>query len=103
MRQVLSTRNARISGCFRILAISLLAADDDAALAGADQLVGAEQDHVRAGLDGFADGRLMRQAELLQVQQRARAEIVNQQQIAWLCASSASSRSGTSLVKPTTR
>ena len=43
----------------------VLAAHDDAGLAGADELVAAEQDHVRAGLDGLADGRLMRQAELL--------------------------------------
>ena len=58
----------------------LLASDDDAALVGANQLVGAEQNHVRARLDGFADGRFVRQPELLQVQQRARAEIVYHQQ-----------------------
>ena len=79
--QVLSTRKARIKGCFRILAIDLLAPDNDSALIGANQLVGAEQNHVRPGLDGFADGRFVRQPELLQIQQRARSEIINHQQI----------------------
>jgi len=74
MMQVLSTRRARIRGCFRILAIASLRRHDSA-LIGANQLVGAEQHHVRPGLDGFADGRFVRQPELLQVQQRARSEI----------------------------
>ena len=58
----------------------LLAARNDAGLAGADELVAAEQDHVGPGLDGLPDRRFMRQAELLEVKQRPGAQVVDQQQ-----------------------
>ena len=66
-------------------------------------LSAAEEDDIRAGGDGLADRRLMRQAKLLQVEQRSCAEVVDQESMPRACASSASSASGTSLVKPTTR
>ena len=74
-----------------------------AGLAGADQLVAAEQDHVRTGRDGLADRRLMRQAELLQAEQRPRAEVVDQGQAPGCAPVPPAPASGTSLVNPTTR
>ena len=58
----------------------ILAAHDHPGLAGANQLVAAEQDHIRAGGDGLADGRFVRQAKLFQAEQRSRAEVVDQRQ-----------------------
>ena len=57
-----------------------LATNDHAALAGADEFVAAEKDDIRAGLNGFADGRLVRQAEGFQIHQSARAEVIHQYQ-----------------------
>jgi hypothetical protein len=46
---ILPTRRARFSGFFLIFAISVLAADDDAGLRAAEQLVAGEGDEVGAG------------------------------------------------------
>ena len=71
----------------------ILAADDDARLGAADQLVAAETDQVRAGGDAFRDGRFMGQSEATQVHQGAAAEVVDDQQSRF-CLSDASSAIG---------
>ena len=57
----LSTRSARISGCRRTAATGSVAANDDAGLWAAKQLVAAEQDEVRARGNTGPDVRLVPQ------------------------------------------
>ena len=57
-----------------------LAADGDARLRAADQLVAGEQRHVHAGGDRVAHQRLLGQSVLARIEQRPAAEVVEQQQ-----------------------
>ena len=56
------------------------AADDEAGLRPAEQLVAAEGDEIGAGLERLGDGRLVRQAPAVEIDQRAAAEILDQRQ-----------------------
>ena len=78
------------------------APDDDPGLRTAEQLVAAERDHIRAVGQRFLRRRLLRQAVLAQVQQRAAAQVHHERQATRSCASAASSFSGTLAVKPCT-
>ena len=59
-------------------AIRCLAADDEPGLRAAEQLVARERDQIGAVGDGFRDGRLVREPETRQINQRSRAEIVHE-------------------------
>ena len=71
----LSARSARCSGCRRRRLDELRAPDDDAGLRAAEQLVAREADEVGAGGEARRGGRLV-----AQVEQRARAEVVDERQ-----------------------
>ncbi len=60
----------------------VLAADDEAGLRAAEQLVAGEGDEVGAVGDRFGDRRLVREAEAREIDQRAGAEIVDQRHVA---------------------
>ena len=73
----LPKRKARASGFLRICSIQSSLADDDAALRAADELVAAEADDIGAGRDALLDQRLVLEAVLREVDQRAAAEVVD--------------------------
>ncbi len=94
-------RIARASG-WRLDALHRVgSADDDAGLRAAEQLVAREADQRRAGLDALAGGRLVDQVG--QVEQRARAEVVDQRDAVRGCQRRPARGAAALAVKPTMR
>ena len=81
----------------------LLAADDEAGLRAAEQLVAGERDEVGAFGDRFGDRRLVRQAAARQIDQRAGAEIVDERHVVLRARAPQARARATSLVKPSMR
>ena len=77
----MSTRSARFIGFLFIFSISVLAADDEAGLRPAEQLVARESDKVGAFGDGLGDSRLMRKTEARQIDEGAGAKIVDKRHL----------------------
>ena len=84
----------------RTASIQLGLAQDDAALRGADQLVGARRDEVRAGADRVRQRRLGLEAEAREVHQRAGAHVVDEHQIVRVRDRDQSRRAAPRRVKP---
>ena len=74
----MSTRSARFIGLRLMRGDQILAADDEAGLRPAEQLVAGEGDEIGALGDGLAHRRLVREAEAREIDQRAGAEIVDE-------------------------
>ena len=91
-------RSARCSGWRRSRSIEVGAADDDARLRAAEQLVAAEADEVGAGRERSARGRLVGEVERARPSRDRRAAAASCR-----CATAASSCSVGCSVKPTTR
>ena len=96
-------RSARFIGFLLMPRDQILAADDEAGLRPAEQLVAGEGDEIGALGDRLRDRRLMREPEAGEIDQRAGAEIVDQRHLAAHAPAPRASRAATSLVKPSMR